>query len=98
MIRYVVTAAGALALLSGVALAETTVYDNGAAKVITRTAPEGMASKRVVTKHRIDRYGNLVTKKKIIREGLSGSSVTRVRKTTEPMSGSSTVTRSTEIR
>src|SRR5438874_12967142 len=88
MLRYVLTAAGAIAMISNVAFAE--MGDGATTKVITRSAEPGMASKKVIIHrhddgfgpskkvviHRHDdRYGAMVTKKKIIRDGLSGSSM-----------------------
>ena len=89
MLRYVLTAAGAIAMISNVAFAE--MGDGATTKVITRSAEPGMASKKVIIHrhddgfgpskkvviHRHDdRYGAMVTKKKIIRhDNMSGSSM-----------------------
>ena len=87
MMRYVVVAAGAIAMMSSVALAETTVV---------RTSPGYMAPhKSVVVKKRVNRYGQLVKVKKIHRDGFYGSSSTRVRSVTDPATGVTTKTRTT---
>lgn len=98
MVRYIVAAAGALALLSGVALAQTDDAPIGTRTVIHKTSPDGLRSKHIVIKRHADRYGNLVTKKKIVRDSMVGSSVTRSRETTDPMTGTTVRQRSTEIR
>ena len=51
MLRYVLTAAGAIAMISNVAFAE--MGDGATTKVITRSAEPGMASKKVII-HRND--------------------------------------------
>ena len=89
MLRYVLTIAGAVAMISNVALAE--MGDGASTKVITRSAEPGMTSKKVIIHrhdngfgpskkvviHRHDdRYGAMVSKKKIIRhDNMSGSSL-----------------------
>ena len=89
MLRYVLTVAGALAMISNVAFAE--MGDGATTKVITRSAEPGMASKKVIIKRHDDglgatkkvvirrhddRYGAMVTKKKIIRhDNMSGTSM-----------------------
>ena len=89
MLRYVLTVAGALAMISNVAFAE--MGDGATTKVITRSAEPGMASKKViihrhddgfgpskkvVIRRHDDRYGAMVTKKKIIRhDNMSGTSM-----------------------
>ena len=90
MLRYALAIAGAVVMVSNVAFAETGYVEGTSTKVITRSAEPGMASKKViihrhddgfgpskkvVIKRHDDRYGALVTKKKIIRDGLSGSSM-----------------------
>ena len=89
MFRYVLMAAGAVALMSTAAFAE--MGDGATTKVITRSAEPGMASKKVII-HRNDDgfgpskkvvikrhdtgYGAVVTKKKIIHgDGMYGSSM-----------------------
>jgi hypothetical protein len=89
MLRYAIAIAGAVALISTAAFAE--VGDMGTTKVITKSSPDGMASKKVII-HRNDNgfgpskkvvikrhdagYGALVTKKKIIRgDNMYGSSM-----------------------
>jgi hypothetical protein len=88
MMRYVVVAAGAIAMMSSVAMAETTVV---------KTSPGYMAPHKttVVKKQRVNRYGQLVTVKKVHRDGFSGSSSTRVRSVTDPATGVTTKTRTT---
>ena len=89
MLRYVLTAAGAIAMISNVAFAE--MGDGASTKDITKSVEPGMASKKVVIhrhdngfgpskkvviKGHDDRYGAMVTKKKIIRhDNMSGSSM-----------------------
>jgi len=51
MLRYVLTIAGAVAMISNVALAE--MGDGASTKIITKSAEPGMASKKVVI-HRHD--------------------------------------------
>ena len=90
MLRYALAIAGAVVMVSNVAFAETGYVEGTSTKVITRSAEPGMvskkviihrhddgfgSSKKVVIKRHDDRYGALVTKKKIIRDGLSGSSM-----------------------
>lgn len=88
MVRHLVAAAGALALMSSMALAETTVIT---------TAPGYVAPhKTTIVKHRVNRYGQLVTVKKVHRDGFYGSSNTRVRTVTDPATGVTTKTRTTE--
>jgi hypothetical protein len=89
MMRYVVAAAGALAMMSSLAIAETTVV---------RTSPGYVAApvphKTTVVKKRVDRYGRVITVKKSRTDGYSGSSVSRTRTVTNPYTG---VTRSRTI-
>jgi hypothetical protein len=98
MLRYALAVAGAVAMISNVALAETGDVGNTTTKVITHTAPDGMAHKKVIIKRHDDRYGAMVTKKKITREGMSGSSVTRTRVTTDPYAGGTVVKKHTIVR
>jgi hypothetical protein len=89
MLRYALTIAGAVALISTAAFAE--IGDAGTTKVITKASPDGMAQKKVII-HRNDNgfgaskkvvikrhdvgYGGIVTKKKIIRgDNMYGSSM-----------------------
>ena len=74
MLRYALAIAAAIGLMSNVALAETNAA--GTTKVITKTAPAGVAHKKVVIKRNHDRSAALVSKKKIVRgEAMSGSSM-----------------------
>lgn len=98
MIRYVLTAAAVAALLSGAAVAQPMSDDVGSKTVITRGAPDGTGMKRTVIKRHVNRYGELVTKHKTIREGLSGSSVTKTRRATDPLTGETTIRSRTELR
>jgi hypothetical protein len=91
MLRYVLTVAGAVAMISNVAYAEMGDVGGTTTKVITHSGEPGMASKKVIVKRHDDglgvskkvvikrhddRYGALVTKKKIIRhDNMSGSSM-----------------------
>ena len=85
MVRYLITTAGALAMLSGVALA-----DDSSTTTITRT-PDGVS--KSTTDNHVDRYGNSVTEKKTYKDGMSGSSTTESQTVTDPASGD-TVTKS----
>jgi hypothetical protein len=90
MMRYVVAAAGALAMMSSLAVAETTVV---------RTSPGYVAPaphKTTVIKKKVNRYGQLVKIKKTHRDGFYGSSVTRTKKVHDPVTGVTTKTRTTE--
>ena len=98
MMRYLLATAGALALISSVGLAQAAEVGTTTTVVRSSTAPDTMGHKRVTVKRHVDRYGHLVTKKKIHREGLSGSSTTRVKKSYDPMTGTVTKERSTELR
>lgn len=89
MVRYLITAVTALALVSGVAIAEPM---DGSKTVTIRNTPTG----KVVTKRFVNHRGMLVTKKKRINDGFYGSSVTRSKTVTEPGAGDS-VTRRTII-
>jgi hypothetical protein len=89
MVRYLLTVAGALALMSNFAFAQTNACER--TTVIHKSSPDGMAhkkvvikrnhdgfgaSKKVVIKRHDDRYGALVTKKKIVRgDHMAGSSM-----------------------
>jgi hypothetical protein len=89
MMRYVVAAAGALAMMSSLAMAETTT--------VVRTSPGYVAPgphKTTVVKKKINRYGQLVTVKKTHRDGFYGSSTSRTRTVTNPHTG---VTRSRTV-
>jgi hypothetical protein len=81
MVRYLLTVAGAVAMMSNFAFAETGDLGQSTTKIITHSAEPGMASKKVVIKRHDDgfgpskkvvikrhddRYGALVTKKKKI--------------------------------
>ena len=93
MVRYLVVAAGAFAMMSSVAMAETT---------IVRTSPTYVGPtyvtphKTTVVKHRVNRYGKLITVRKTHRDGFYGSSVSRTtRSVTNPVTGVTTKTRTT---
>ena len=89
MVRYLLTVAGALALMSNFAFAQTNACER--TTVIHKSSPDGMAhkkvvikrnhdgfgaSKKVVVKRHDDRYGAMVTKKKIVRgDHMAGSSM-----------------------
>lgn len=96
--RYLLAIAGAVALLATVPLANANEFGASTTVIHSGMAPDEMGQKRVMVKRHVNRYGQLVTKKKIYREGLSGSSVTRVRKSVDPMTGTVTRERSTELR
>jgi|SRR5690348_6353976 hypothetical protein len=90
MVRHLLVAAAAVALLSTGALAQD--FDAGSKTVIHKSTADGLGSKKIVIKrhgdgfgaskkvvikrHDGDLYGGVVTKKKIIRgEGMYGSSM-----------------------
>ena len=95
MMRYVVAAAGALAMMSSLAMAETTTvvrtspgYVAPNKTTVVRTSPGYVAPhKTTVVKKKVNRYGQLVTVKKSRIDGYSGSSVSRTRTTTNPYTG-----------
>jgi hypothetical protein len=84
MVRYLITAASVLALVSGVALAEPV---EGTKTVTIHKTPYG----KVVHKRFMNHRGQMVSKK-IIRNGITGSTVKRT-KTIEPGAGGSVTTR-----
>ena len=88
MIRSLLIAASALALVSGVAMAETYVSEPSAV-TITRSTPHDMSANRTITKRYINHRGMMVTKHKSIREGFSGSSVSRTKTVHDPVTGMS---------
>jgi hypothetical protein len=96
MIRHLAVAAGALAMLSSAAMAETTVVTRSSPHYVTPhhvyVAP---GHKTKVVKHRVNRYGQLVTVKKTYRDGFSGSSVSKSKTITDPHTGTTTKTRTT---
>ena len=83
MVRYLITAAGALAMLSGVALAQDSTT------TITR-GPDGF-SKTTTEKH-LNANGDVVTDKKTVKENGYGSSMSDTKTFTDPTTGD-TVTR-----
>ncbi|MGH6737442.1 MAG: hypothetical protein ACREDY_00130 [Bradyrhizobium sp.] len=83
MVRYLITAASVLALVSGVALAEPV---EGTKSVTIHKTPYG----KVVHKRYMNHRGQMVSKK-IMRNGLTGSSVKR-KTVTEPGAGESSTT------
>ena len=86
MVRYLVAAACAFALVSGPALAETTA---GTKTITVQRSADGMGAHKSVTKRYINRYGKMVTKSKTFHDGFSGSSVSRSKTVTDPMTGTS---------
>ena len=80
MLRYAIVASAALAMVSGVALAEpvgtseTTVHESHG---------------KVVTNRHVNHRGELVTKRKAVKNGLTGSTVSKSRTVTDPVTGSS---------
>ncbi len=87
MVRYLITAASVLALVSGVALAEPV---EGTKTVTIHHSPYG----KVVTKRFMNHRGQMVTKR-VIHNEFSGSTVKR-KTVTEPGAGGS-VTKSVTI-
>ena len=86
MVRYLITAATALVLVSGVAMAEPM---DGSKTVTIRNTPTG----KVITKRFVNHRGMLVTKKKRINDGFYGSSVSRSKTITNPGAGESVTIR-----
>jgi len=86
MVRNLLTAASVLALVSSAALAETDAYGSKTVTV-TRSAPHDMNSGRAITKRYVNQYGKVVSKSKTVRSGFSGSSVSRTRTVTDPVTG-----------
>ena len=84
MLRYAIAAASVLAIISGSALAED-------GSVTIEKTPYGKS----ITKHYINHHGKLVTKKRVIHDGMYGSSVTKSRTVTDPAAGESVTTRTT---
>jgi len=97
MVRYLLTVAGAVAIMSNFAFAEAGTFANTKTKVVTQSAPAGVAHKKVVIKRHGDRYGALVAKKKVVKEGMSGSSMSRTRMVS-PGAGGITVKKRTIVR
>ena len=94
MVRYLLTAASVFAMMTGVALAETAVYDGPNTKTIIHGAPHhGIGARKTITKRYINQHGKMVTKSKTLNDGFSGGSVTREKTVTDPTSGT-TVTKS----
>ena len=98
MVRYLVVAAGAFAMMSSLAMAETTTTVVRSSPTVVSTSPAYVTPhKTTIVKRRINRYGKIVTVKKTSRDGFSGSSVSRTRSVTDPVTGE-TRTRTTTVR
>lgn len=93
MIKAILAAAGVLAIISTGAMAE---MDGGTTTKIIRHHPDGTHSKTVVRRH-VNRYGDLVTKKKTFTEGVGSSTITRSRTIDPAAGGTTTVTRKTIV-
>jgi hypothetical protein len=89
MVRSVLAAAGVLAIISTGALADP--MDGTTTTKIIRSNPDGTTHRTVVHRH-VNRYGDLVTHKKTVNEGMSGSTITHSRTTTDPAAGGSSTT------
>ena len=76
MLRHVIAVSAALALISGVALAEPV----GESTTTVKRSDHGA----VVTKRFMNHRGEMVTKRKVITHGIAGSSVNRSRTVTDP--------------
>ena len=81
MLRYAIVASAALAMVSGVALAEPV----GTSETTVHESPHG----KVVTNRHVNHRGELVTKRKAVKNGLTGSTVSKSRTVTDPVTGSS---------
>ncbi|MBV9824984.1 MAG: hypothetical protein JO001_04795 [Alphaproteobacteria bacterium] len=88
MFKSMVVAAGALAIISTAAFAQS---DASSTTRITRTAPDGASSSTVIHRH-VNGEGDVVTKKRTETEGSGGSTVTTRRTMTDPANGASTTT------
>ena len=87
MLRHMIIASAALAMISGAAMADpfhTTV-----------TTVHKSAHGKVVTKQHRNFHGQLVTKRKAVNNGLTGSSVSKSKTVTDPVTGSSRTEKST---
>jgi hypothetical protein len=91
MVRTLISTAAAVAMMSGLAIAQT--LPDSSTTTITRS-PAGI-SKSTTAKH-LDAYGNVVNESKTFKGGPSGSSMTRTHTGTDPETGT-TVTHSTTI-
>ena len=90
MVRYLLTAASVLVLVSGVAAAQTysETYTGGPRTVIEAPPPANVSGEhRTITKRYINHRGMMVTKRKTIHEGFSGSSVERSKTVHDPLTG-----------
>lgn len=79
-------------MMTNFTLAKTAAVGSTTTKVVTKTSPDGIGYKKKVVKRHVNHRGNVVMKKKVYRDGMSGSSVTRSR-TIHPGAGSTTTTR-----
>lgn len=95
MVRYLLTAASVFAMMSGVALAETAVYDGPHTRttIMHATPHHGFGPRKTITKRYVNHHGRIVTKSKTFNDGFSGGSVTREKTVTDPSSGA-TMTKS----
>jgi hypothetical protein len=93
MLKFALAAVAAVSLVTA---AHAEMLSDGASSktVVTRAAPDGTGVKRTIIRKHVDRYGNLVTHRRTITEGMSGSTVRHSRTVTDPMTGR-TVTRTT---
>ena len=81
MLRHVIIASAALAMISGAAVAGPIHHTT---KTVHKTA-HGI----VITKQHKNFRGHLVTKRKVIENGLTGSSVSKSKTVTNPDTGAS---------
>ena len=88
MFKTMLIAASLVAVASTGAFA----YEGQTTKII-RTSPDGLRSKTIIHRH-VNRYGDLVTKRRTMTEGSGSSTVITRRSTLDPAAGgSTTVTR-----
>jgi hypothetical protein len=90
MLRYLLTAASVMTLVSGAAMAQTVVETHvGGPKTVAIAPAPGAAQHRTITKRYINHRGMMVTKRKTIHEGFAGSSVERTKTVHDPLTGMS---------
>ena len=91
MNKHLLAAVAALALMSGVASAQTYPPAPVPGSSTTTTVVPNTGDHREVTTHKeMDENGNAVTKKDIYREGVSGSTETHTKTETAPDDGTTT--------
>ena len=90
--KHLLTGVAALALLTGVAMAQG-VPGSGSSTTTETSGPNG--SSTTTTQQRTDWNGNPVTKQDTYKEGISGSSETHSKTETDPSSGGTITSKTT---